>query len=257
MNVDINKSSYYRQLLFNEPIEYNGITLFPIKMKDIIDFQQFQSAFTVRKESIFHEKNIIKMTYWEFIKFAYRNFELAEKYALPLLPYYYDFILNTFLLVCGDNIDLKITDRTLDCSINDIEITSTIFDDLRKIIMLQNDIDFDHEFMNIDTLNALEKARDFEMKKNKEKTEIEDYIDSLVIGLKVTEEYVSNLTVRKFWRYIKRINKHEDYQSGHAALMTGMITFKEPLKHWMTSLDVEDKYENLKTDEEELRSKIG
>lgn len=256
MNID--KSTYYRQLLFNESIEYNGLTLNPIRMKDIIDFQQYQNAFTVRKDAIFHEKNIIKMDYWEFIKYAYRNFELAEKYEMPLLPFYYDFILNTFLLSCGDDIEIKISNDTLDCSINDIEITGLVFDNMRKIILLQNDIDFDiEEFMNIDTIRALEKAREFEMKKNKEKADIEDYIDSLVIGLKVTEEYISNLTIRKFWRYIKRINKHEDYQSGRSAQMTGMVTFKEPLKHWMTSLEVEDKYENLKTDEDELRSKVG
>ena len=81
-------------------------------------------------------------------------------------------------------------------------------------------------------------------------------IDSLIIGLKVTEEYVSNLTIRKFWRYIKRINKHEEYEACRSGQMSGMVTFKEPIQHWMTSIEVTDKYENLKTDEEELRSKI-
>lgn len=94
-------------------------------------------------------------------------------------------------------------------------------------------------------------------KKNKEKSDIEDYIDSLIVDLKVTEEYVSELTIRKFWRYIKRINKHEEYQSCRSAQMSGMVTFKEPIQHWMTSIEITDKYENLKTDEDELRSKIG
>ena len=94
---------------------------------------------------------------------------------------------------------------------------------------------------------------DIEVKK---KSDIEDYIDSIIIGLKVTEEYVSNLTIRKFWRYIKRINKHEEYEACRSGQMSGMVTFKEPIQHWMTSIEVTDKYENLKTDEEELRSKI-
>ena len=139
----------------------------------------------------------------------------------------------------------------------DFLVTDEVFDDLRKIIIIQNDIDFDiDEFMNIDTVKALEKAREFEAKKNKEKADIEDYIDSIIIGLKVTEDYVSNLTIRKFWRYIKRINKHEEYEACRSGQMSGMVTFKEPIQHWMTSIEVTDKYENLKTDEEELRSKI-
>ena len=38
--------------------------------------------------------------------------------------------------------------------------------------------------------------------------------------------------------------------------MGGFVKFKEPLQHWMTSMEVVDKYENLKTNEDDLRSKI-
>ena len=197
------------------------------------------------------------MGYLEFIKYACRNDELAQKYNMPLLPFYYDFIIGILQLTCGEDVEIKYNTSTLDFSINDFLITDEVFDDLRKIIIIQNDIDFDiDEFMNIDTVKALEKAREFEAKKNKEKADIEDYIDSMIIGLKVTEEYVSNLTIRKFWRYIKRINKHEEYEACRSGQMSGMVTFKEPIQHWMTSIEVTDKYENLKTDEEELRSKI-
>lgn len=257
--MEINSQSLYSYLLFNEAIRYDEhITLYPIKMKDILLFQQCQMALTLRKDSIFREKEIIKMQYLDFIKYACRNNELAEKYKMPLLPIYYDLILKLLQIICGDDAVITFNQNTLDFAINDEFITNEKFDDLRKIIMVQNDIDFDiDEFMNIDTIKALEKAREFEAKKNKEKADIEDYIDSLIIDLKVTEEYVSNLTVRKFWRYIKRINKHEEYQSCRSAQMTGMVTFKEPIQHWMTSIEVTDKYKGLKADEDELRSKIG
>ena len=154
--------------------------------------------------------------------------------------------------------DIEYNTSTLDVYINGELITNEIFDDIRRIIIIQNDIDFDiDEFMNIDTVKALEKARDFEAKKNKETSDIEDYIDSLVIELRTTNEYVMNLTVRKFWRYIKRVNKHEQYEACLNGQMSGMATFKEPIEHWMTSIEVKDKYENLKTDEGELREKIG
>lgn len=258
MSVEINKDTLFPYLIYNKEVKYNEhITLYPIKMKDIITFQQYQMALTLRKDAIFQDKQIIKMGYLEFIKYACRNDELAQKYNMPLLPFYYDFIIGVLQLTCGEDVEIKYNTSTLDFSINDFLVTDEVFDDLRKIIIIQNDIDFDiDEFMNIDTVKALEKAREFEAKKNKEKADIEDYIDSLIIGMKVTEEYVSNLTIRKFWRYIKRINKHEEYEACRSGQMSGMVTFKEPIQHWMTSIEVTDKYENLKTDEEELRSKI-
>ena len=258
MSVEINKDTLFPYLIYNKEIKYNEhITLYPIKMKDIIAFQQYQIALTLRKDAIFQDKQIIKMGYLEFIKYACRNDELAQKYNMPLLPFYYDFIIGILQLTCGEDVEIKYNTSTLDFSINDFLVTDEVFDDLRKIIIIQNDIDFDiDEFMNIDTVKALEKAREFEAKKNKEKADIEDYIDSIIIGLKVTEDYVSNLTIRKFWRYIKRINKHEEYEACRSGQMSGMVTFKEPIQHWMTSIEVTDKYENLKTDEEELRSKI-
>ena len=256
--MEINKDTLFPYLIYNKEIKYNEhITLYPIKMKDIITFQQYQMALTLRKDAIFQDKQIIKMGYLEFIKYACRNDELAQKYNMPLLPFYYDFIIGILQLTCGEDVEIKYNTSTLDFSINDFLVTDEVFDDLRKIIIIQNDIDFDiDEFMNIDTVKALEKAREFEAKKNKEKADIEDYIDSIIIGLKVTEEYVSNLTIRKFWRYIKRINKHEEYEACRSGQMSGMVTFKEPIQHWMTSIEVTDKYENLKTDEDELRSKI-
>ena len=258
MSVEINKDTLFPYLIYNKEIKYNEhITLYPIKMKDIITFQQYQMALTLRKDAIFQDKQIIKMGYLEFIKYACRNDELAQKYNMPLLPFYYDFIIGVLQLTCGEDVEIKYNASTLDFSINDFLVTDEVFDDLRKIIIIQNDIDFDiDEFINIDTVKALEKAREFEAKKNKEKADIEDYIDSMIIGLKVTEDYVSNLTIRKFWRYIKRINKHEEYEACRSGQMSGMVTFKEPIQHWMTSIEVTDKYENLKTDEEELRSKI-
>ena len=233
MSVEISKDTLFPYLIYNKEIKYNEhITLYPIKMKDIITFQQYQIALTLRKDAIFQDKQIIKMGYLEFIKYACRNDELAQKYNMPLLPFYYDFIIGVLQLTCGEDVEIKYNTSTLDFSINDFLVTDEVFDDLRKIIIIQNDIDFDiDEFINIDTVKALEKAREFEAKKNKEKADIEDYIDSMIIGLKVTEDYVSNLTIRKFWRYIKRINKHEEYEACRSGQMSGMVTFKEPIQH--------------------------
>lgn len=257
--VEINHQALYPSLIFDKEIRYNDqITLYPVKVKNIIQFQECQQAITLRKDAIFHEKELIRMPYFSFIKHAYRDFELAQKYGILFLPIYYDFILRLLQIVCGDDSTITYDENSLDVFLNGQLITDEIFDDLREIIIIQNEIDFDmNEFMNIDTVKALEHAREFEAKKNGDKVDIEDYIDSLVIALNVTDEYVSSLSIRKFWRYIKRVNKYDEYRSLHSAEMTGMVTFKEPLHHWMTSINIQDKYKELKADETKVRGIAG
>ena len=146
----------------------------------------------------------------------------------------------------------------MDIYINGELLTNEIFEDLRRIIIIQNDIDFNpDEFINIDTLRSLEKAKAFENSKNDENQSIEDAVDSLVIALHLSEEYISNMSIRKFWRYIKRVNKFNDYQIYQAAATSGMVTFKNPIKHWMSSIEIENKYANVTSSEEEIRSKLG
>lgn len=258
MSAEINKQSIYNNLLFNREIKYDeAITFYPIRMKYIVQFQMYQIALTLRKDSIFNEKEIIKMSYLDFIKYACNNEDLAIRYKIPTLPFYYNFILELLYLSCGETVQIRYNTESLDFYINDELVTSEMFDDIRKILILQNDIDFDvDEFINRDTLDALEKAKEFESKKRKEKAELEDYIDSLIISLKVTEEYVENMTIRKFWRYITRINMHDNYIIDKTADRSGMVTFKDPIKSWMTSIELDDKYAGLKADEGELRGKI-
>ena len=233
MDKPISKQSLFHLLIFNQPFVYSRfITLHPLKMKDIVPFQQYQEALTLRKDAVFQEKEIIKMSYLDFI--------------IALLQ-----------MACGENTKVRWEPSSLAIYIGGQEITPPVFDDLRKILIIQNDIDFDaDEFMNRDTENALKKAREFEAKKNREKSDLEDYIDSLIISLKLTEQEVSNLTIRKFWRYIRRITKQEEYLACRTGQMSGLVTLKEPLSYWMTSIDITDPYAHLKTDEAELRSKI-
>lgn len=251
----ISKDTLLSYLIYNDPFQYNEhITLYPITMKDVILFQSLTCSITVRKNSIFHSKKIIKMDYLNFLFFALGNTELEKEYDIAGLSQY--LILTMQLLqLCCQNQEVRLTQEGL--SINNEIITPEVFDDLRRIIIIQNDIDFDiDEFINYDTEQRLLKAQK-DLSRDDDSVSIEDYIDSLVIVMHVTEEYVMNMTIRKFWRYIKRYNLHETYTIAKTGECSGFVKFNEPIKHWMRSIDDdEDKYKNLKTDESELRSKV-
>lgn len=224
-------------------------------MKDVVLFQQLTKSITVRKNSIFREKKIIKMTYFDFLLYSFENKELEEEYGIIGLSEFYIFVLKLLKLCCKDS-EISINEQNGQIIINKEIVTPTMFDDLRRIIIIQNDIDFDiDEFINYDTEKRLNEAQKH-FDKNADKSNIEDYIDSLVVAMNTTEECVKNMSIRKFWRYIKRYNLHENYKIAKTGESSGMVTYKEPIRHWMNSLEKEDKYKHLKADESELRGKV-
>ena len=134
-----------------------------------------------------------------------------------------------------------------------------MFDDLRRIIIIQNDIDFDiDEFLNYDTEQRLLKAQKDSSKNTKDNTpNIEDYIDSLAIVMKMTEKEILNMTIRKFWRYIKRYQLYESYNILKTGECSGMVSFKEPIEYWMSGIESGDKYSSYKSEEQIIKNKIN
>lgn len=255
--MEIKKELLLPFLLYNTPIKYNEhITLHPVTMNDVIVFQTLIRSFTVRKDSTFNDKKIIKMTYLEFLLYCLGNEELEHQYNIHGLSSYFIYAIQLLQLCCKDS-EVKVDKTSGQIAINDYIVTPQVFDDLRRIILIQNDVEFDiDEFLNYDTEMKLRQAQEIS-KKDIEKGDIEDYIDSLIIAMNTTEERVMNMTIRKFWRYIRRYQLCENYKILKTGECSGMVTFKNPIKYWMVSLDVDDKYAHLKTDEDELRSKIG
>lgn len=257
MSVEIKKETLFPLLIYNKPVKYTeNIILYPVTMNDIVAFQALSQSITVRKNSTFHEKKIIKMTYLDFLLYCLGNEELEKQYKIIGLSQYFFYAIQLLQLCCRDA-EIKLNQQTGQIIINGEVITPQIFDDLRRIIIIQNDIDFDiDEFLNYDTEQRLLKAQK-DLDKDKDKANIEDYIDSLVIAMHTTEDRIMEMTIRKFWRYVKRYNLHENYTIMRTGECSGMVSFKEPIKHWMVSLEEDDKYKHLKADENELRSKIG
>ena len=255
--MQIKKDLLLPYLIYNKPVKYSEkIVVYPVTMADVISFQMYSPSITLRKNSTFHDKNIIKMSYLDFLLYALGNAELEIQYKIPELSKYYFLAVNLLQLCCKDA-EIKISNTTGQITINGEIVTPEIFDDLRRIIIIQNDIDFDvDEFLNYDTEQKLLKAQTSAHKSDL-KTSIEDYIDSLVIAMNTTEDRVMNMTIRKFWRYIKRYQLHENYTILKTGECSGMVKFKEPIKHWMVTLETEDRYENYKTNENDLRNKIN
>lgn len=252
-----NKDTLSPFLLYSKPIQYNEkITLYPVTMEYVVEFQMYSRAITFRKDSRFGEKKIIKMTYLDFLFYAMTNPELSLLVEdTPDLGKFFFYTINLLGLVCKDQ-PIDINDEG-HIRINEYEINPDEFDDLRRIIILQNGINFDiDEFLNYETEKRLQKAQQ-DMNKGNDVVTIEDYIDSLCLVLHISEDVIKNMSIRKFWRLIRRHELHENYTIMKTGECSGMVKFKEPIKHWMRSIEEEDKYAHLKANEDELKSKIG
>lgn len=254
----IDKQSLYPWLIYSRPFPYNDqITLHPVRMKDYIDFQFFSESITIRKNSRFSDKSILKMTYLDFLIYAAGHPELETRFRFPNLSQQYRYLCGLLFLVCPDH-EIKMNSASAHIFINGCEVTSEVLEDLRRIILLQNGVDFDiDEFLNYDTQRALEAARK-KQSRGKAASTIEDYIDSLIVALHVSEAEIMNYSIRKFWRYIKRYHLYENYSLMRAGECTGMVRFQEPLTYWMASVDDDtDKYNDFITDENSLKNRIS
>lgn len=258
--MEYNKDSLYTYLLYSQPIPYNDVlTFYPVKMKDYLKFQVLAQCVQVRKDSWFGDKKTIKMGYGEFLwDIMTRRPELAKQVKKEWLVNCYIYFLSLLALCCElDAKDLAYNTVTGAIQIKDYTLTETDIDNIRRIIILQNGIDFDvDEFINRDTEEALKKAKKAN-NKTEDKATLEDYIDSAMVALHYSEREIAEMPVRKFWRLIERLNLHENYIIMRTGECSGMVTFKDPIKHWMVELDNGDKYKDAKADETALHNKIN
>lgn len=257
----INRNELEPNLLYSTPYHYTDkktfdLVLYPVTMENILEFSMFKQAILVRKNSTFPVKKIIKMSYLEFLFFTFGNVEFAEEYKMPLLPNYYAFTFHLLKLVFKEQTVEMRTDQ-VGYRINGVEINDDQFDDIRRIIILQNGIDFDiDEFIHYDTEQELIKAQNA-ISDKKDNSTIEDYIDSVCVALNRPEREIKDMTIRKFWRYVKRISKRDIFNTMKSAESTGMVKFNEPVQYWMSGIEEVDKFSNVKTDAQTLKQMIS
>lgn len=254
------KAALELQLPYSLPMEYMGVTVYPVTMKNYYSLQAFSEGITFRKESRLPDINMIKMTYLEFLLCTANNTELAEKYEIPHLPMFWTYALSLLCIACKIEpkqigVEIDKGDNKIYLILNGIKFNSKQFDNLRRIIIAQNGIDYDIDtFINYDTEKALN-APDPSAKNDS--STLEDYIDSLCVAINCSAKEVADMPVRKFWRYIQRINQRDTYIICKTGEAGGMVTYKEPIRHWMSNINNIDKYKDKIIDEQTLKNKIG
>lgn len=138
--------------------------------------------------------------------------------------------------------------------------SSEDFDEIKKIILEQNMVDMPDERIRKSTRDKLDKKLEIQNKiqKSTKSCGFEDLLVCVSIGAHLTLEEVNSLTLRKFNKYIKRINAKLTYEVFKPPILSGSISSKDesfPLD-WMADLESEDKYDRIFVKEEEVKNKI-
>ena len=222
---------YERQLTNDEPIEFKGLKIFPIKMKDYFDFMNYVSILTIDKNSI-PDARIISMSYLDFLILMMTEHEMKDSYSYA----FYE-----LMKMCTQSEELNIyyghdEKKKIFVKINDVKINRNDFDKIKEIILYQNIPNYKFEDINPELRAELEEKARLE-NNGKKMVSIEKQIMSIVISSSLTFDDVMNLTIRKFSIVLDMIDKKMNYKIYKTASLSGMVEFKNEIDHYLVEDD--------------------
>ena len=246
-------SEYEISLIYDKPVEYKNLKIYPVTMDKYIDFHIFVNCLLLDKNSI-PNPEVITMTYLDFLYYMSGTAEL---------PYLYMFKELLKMVLHIDNDDAfyfgLLENGKAVFRINGESYDSTDFDKIADIIMVQNEIEHIDDTIQKEVRDAMEKAEAYKMKQNAYKMcSLEDQMICVLISTSLKLEDIYELTIRKFTRILARVDHKLHYEIYLGAQMSGLVKFDkdDQIKHWMADLTKTDKYSDVKVDAEAMHHKI-
>ncbi len=245
------RDAYY---VFDSPIPYKGLLIYPIRMRDYLLFYRLATCLMLEKNSI-PDIKIIQMSYLQYM------FHISDKENNYIALF--DGLLR--LVLNKTNEDYKISysignDARPLFQIGKITYNSDDFDIIRKIITEQNDLLLPDETIQKEVRDKIEEARRFKQKINKTKiASFEEQIMALALYSGWELEKIYDMTIRKFFMSIKRANHMIMSNIYLTASMSGFVTFKDKsvLRGWLADLENEDKKHAEMIDLDAVKNKIN
>lgn len=285
-------NNYYFQ--FDKPIPFKeGLNLYPINVKNHDEFLAASACLTLNRlesaEGIMTSNLgylLLKMNdknkqdeaaMWSqyFIRICELVFHIKYRIYCEKCGRvydYFDFLTKAtnknepFICECGNsenfnvNIRYKLNEQTKkhELVINGVTINSKEFDLLRQIIMYQNLPDYkDDSWVDPEVREDQREKQQLLAKENKSGTatlERKIVCVSAKSCYKIDELY--ELTMRKFLILLSAIDDAMTYECTRIGLMTGMVSSKEPVEHWIYKQEDADLYGRA-SDAGEFKNKVS
>ena len=255
INLDILARTYF---WFDEPVPYKvkqgEVLIKPIRVKDSEMFLSWVDLLTIDKNSL-PNPDYISMSYLEFIVKALMMNEHKEESQVVISK------LVCLLKLClgwDGEIGIQFNERNKPYLIHgDIEINGKQFEDIRRIILYQNILDYDDSYINPDVKQAISDVE--EMKhKNIETPTLERRMAIITAHSGVLKKDQMEMTYRSHSALFKEVYGEVDYLSVRTGVMVGNMFSKQKIEldDWVYKKK-HNKYEQYFTSQDDYSKSMG
>lgn len=140
---------------------------------------------------------------------------------------------------------------------NIITISSEEFNEMRQLIMLQNDIKPQHFNAETEKLLYEMKIKLKSTRKDNSYTTMEDLITIVSYSMHISNEEMENLTIRRFNRYLDIALSKDDYYMYKSLELSGAIKMKSEIPHWIKHYEPKGKFDDVLVDGGNLLTSLG
>lgn len=243
---------YEKEFAFDDPIPYKDLLIYPISMYNYIEFFIAVNCLMIDKNKIPNPK-IISMSYLDYLFYLIENDINGELYFRLLI----EIFMLCFKVDVQDLRLFKDENNKAKFSIKNEIFDKDDFDIIKNIILNQNIINYDDTYIDPQVEKALRDAEEFINKHKKKIGSLEDQIICVLISTSLNMEEIKNLTIRKFSKILERVDYKLHYEIYKTASMSGFVTFKEEIDHWMSDLSQQDKYAGSFIEYGQFQNKIN
>lgn len=228
-------------ILYEKPIKYFGLTLYPVLMKDVITFRKTAGVMLINPLD-FNDPNVASMSYLELIvnlcamQEEFRNnFINFMKMVLRIedddlrINIEQDGEQNVYTLLISQKKDRETNEKKWE------EISAAKFSKLKNVICMQNGLEVLDLNQNQDIIRTKRALSQQAMAGNAPSISDQIYSVCAVTGVDVKE--IMTWTVHRFDEILKACDRIMHYKIYRSAEMSGMVTFKNgiPVKSWLKS----------------------
>lgn len=230
----------------SRPVEYKGLKLYPIKVKDYYEFLSSYDILDINKNKI-PDVEVIQMTYLQYVVDKLFNDEtiVNQNHSITfgnIWELKFANIMELCLGIKSKDVIIKHEDNKITLILDGIEISANDFDDLRKLILFQNLNTYDDTILSEDVENAIRERNEMS-NKGLLVPQLEDMFDKVMLKTGLEEEKILNMTYRRFERIFKSLVEEVDYTIFKMAECQG-AQFKNPIDHWIYKSS-RDKYADI------------
>ena len=242
----------------DEPVEYKGLKIYPILVRDSNIFEKCYDILTIDKNKSSIEE-IIKMSTLEFIFTILFNDDTVvgteNRQAKEIWIEKFGKILELCLKINLDNVNVLVENNRFYLMINDIKLRSKDFDELRKIILFQNLYNYDDRYVDSDVQKILNQKSKMQNKDIEQPT-LEKKMMFVVNHSNLSVRDIVTMTYRHFNMIFDMNIDEMEYKINKLAYMTGHIDSKEKMVNYMFEKE-KDVFESLFKSADTFKESIG